>query len=271
MKLSVALFLTDILPHKRKLFNKIVKNKLFENLSTDEVFLKFKKSGITGVEILLPSSVTQEDIHDVKKVLVKNNMNIYSVHQALRFLTMTKLPEINELFEYSKFLESDVIVLHMNSAGSQVLNSRYVSKIHELQRKYEIKAGFENSEKHIGSKLKSYGWDEDKFSALMKKENFYITLDVCHLGQSGGDIVDFFKKNKDRIVNIHLSDYKSHYLNNSLRPLRYKHLPLGKGDLPIRDFLSAIKKSNYNGVLTMEISANLNGLLESAEIIRSNS
>lgn len=271
MKLSAAVFLTDVLPHKRKLFNKIVKNKLFENLTTQQVFSKFKKAGITGVEVLLPSSATVKDIKEVKKILDDNGMKVYSLHQALRFITKTKLPEITELFTFAKILETDVIVLHMNSAGKQILDSKYLSAIRLLQVKNNIKVGFENREKHIGSKHRSYGWDENKFSDLMKKEDLFITLDICHLGQADGDIVDFYNKNSDRVINIHLSDYKSHYLNNSLRPLRYKHLPLGKGELPIEEFIKALKRKKYNGVLTLEINTDLNGLLQSAAIVTTTS
>ena len=109
---------------------------------------------------------------------------------------------------------------------------------------------------------------EKKFPALMRKNDFNITLDVCHLGQSGGDIIRFLKDNIDRIVNIHLSDYKSHYLNSSLRPMRYKHMRLGKGELPLSEFIKTLKDKNYQGIITLELETDLDGLLESAEMIR---
>lgn len=272
MKTSASLFLTDIMPHKRGWFNKIVKTPIFQDKTPQEVFATLKASGIEGIELLLPSfaRVTQEDINQLKKFLAENHMPVFSVHQSIRFLTQTKSEEIKDLFKIADKLSAKVVVLHMNSAGKQIFDKAYIDMIHALEKQYGIKAGFENREKFIGSILKPYGWHEDKFSSLMKKQNFSITLDTTHLAQAGGDIINFFKKNKDRIVNIHLSDYRPHFLNSSLRPLRFKHLPLGKGQLPIEEFLRILKKENYKGLVTMEINTDLPGMCESAKIITDN-
>lgn len=269
MRTSILLFLTDIMPQRRRLFNKIVKNKLFDNkFSADKIFAQLKESGIDGIELLLPSFVTSEDLREVKKIVDANNIKVLSVHQALRFFTRTRLSEIKQLFETAKLFSSKVIVLHMNSAGSQLFNKKYLQAIHALEAEYDIKIGFENREKYLGSVLNDFGWDEKKFGELMKKEDLFITLDICHMGQSGGDIINFFRKHKERIINVHVSDYKSHIFNSSLRPIRYKHLPLGKGTLPIMEFLETLKKEKYNGLLTLEINTDMKELIESAKILK---
>lgn len=269
MKISAILFLTDILPHKRKLYHKIVKNKIFDGFSTKEAFTRMKQAGIEGVELLLPSfaKVTDEDIAEVKKVLDANQVPVFSVHQVIRFFTKTHVDEVKRLFNVAQALEAKIVVLHMSSVGKQVFDKEYVQAVHELQNKYGIKAGFENRERLVGSINKKHGWHGDTFSDLMKENNFYITFDTTHLAHSGGDIIDFFQKNKDRIINIHLSDYHHHFLNTTLRPMRYKHLPLGKGDLPIKEFLKTIKDVNYQGLITMEIHTDLQGICESAQIV----
>lgn len=269
MKTSASLFLTDIMPEKRSWFNKIVKNDVFGNNSPHHVFNRLKQSGVEGIELLLPSyaKITLEDIQKLKEILAENTMPVFSVHQTIRLLSMTKIDEIKTLFEIAKMLSAKVIVLHMSSAGKQIFDKEYIQTIHELEKQYGIKAGFENREKFIGSLTKPYGWDEKEFGLLMKDKNFSITLDTQHLAQAGGDIIEFFKKNKDRIVNIHISDYKHHILNSSLRPLRFRHMPLGKGQLPIDEFLKTLKKENYKGLVTMEIHTDLEGLCESARMI----
>lgn len=271
MKKSVSLFFTDILPHKRKLYHKFVKTKIFDGLSTKEAFTKLKAAGMDGVELILPSfqKASDEDIAEVKKLLDECQMPVFSVHQVIRFVTQTRLAEIVELFHIADSLGAEVIVVHMSSAGKQVLDKDYIKLVHSLQKKYGIQVGFENREKFFGSLHRSYGWHEDKFAKLMDDNNFHITLDTTHLAHSGGDIVDFFEKNKKRIINIHLSDYRPHFLNGSLRPMRFKHLPLGKGVLPIDKFLKLLKKEKYNGLVTMEIHAGLEGLCESASVISS--
>ncbi len=267
MKKSILLFLTDLLPQKRKFLSKIIKNKLFNKLSAHDVLNQLKESDVDGIELLLPSYFSKEDIEEVKKVIDNSGIKVLSVHQALRFLTITRLSEIKKILDCAKIFSAKVIVLHMNSAGNQLFNKKYITAIHAMEIEYGIKIGFENREKYLGSVLNSYGWDELKFAELMRKEDLHITFDVCHMGQAGGNIIDFFKNNKDRIVNIHLSDYKNNILNSSLRPIRYKHLPLGKGELPINEFLQALNTEGYNGLLTLEINTNLQELIESAKIL----
>jgi len=271
MKTSASLFFTDILPHRRKLYHKIVKNKIFDGFSAQHAFTKLREAGMDGVELILPTfqKVSDEEMAEVKQVLTDCNMPVLSVHQVIRPLMQTRLAEIVELFHIADSLGAKVIVLHMSSAGKQVLDKKYIKLVHSLQTKYGILVGFENREKFFGSLHRGYGWHEEKFAKLMDDNDFQITLDTTHLAHSGGDIIDFFQKNKKRIINIHLSDYKPHFLNGTLRPMRYKHLPLGKGVLPINEFLEILKKEKYTGFVTMEIHADLNGLCESARVISS--
>jgi sugar phosphate isomerase/epimerase len=268
MKTSILLFLTDILPSKRRFLSKIIKNKLFNDLNAHEIFTQLRESKIDGIEVLLPNSFKMGDIQELKEVTKQNNVKILSVHQALRFLTITKLDEIRQLLEIAKMLSAKVVVLHMNSAGKQLFNRKYLNKIHVMQKEYGIKIGFENREKYLGSILNGYGWDAKKFGNLMNKEDLYITLDICHMGQAGGDIINFFKENKERIVNIHISDYRKHILNSSLRPIRFKHLPLGEGTLPINELLRVLKSEKYEGLLTLEINTNIKELINSAKILQ---
>jgi sugar phosphate isomerase/epimerase len=241
MKTSVSIFLTDILPHRRRTFNKIVKSKIFDHHNAKNVFSKLKDSGIDGVELLLPQyvKVTDSDIYEVRDVLKENKTEVFSLHQTIRFFTKTKLAEIVNLFHVADILGAKVIVLHMNSAGKQV--------------------------KYIGSLHRPHTWHEEKFIDVISEHKLHITLDTTHLGHSGGDIITFFKKNKSRIINIHLSDYRPHFLNSSLRPLRYKHLPIGEGMLPLTEFFALLKKENYQGIVTLEINADLEGICESAK------
>lgn len=271
MKTSAGLFLTDILPHKRGLFTKIVKNKVFGKHPPHHVFSMLKQSGVDGVEIFLPSftKITHELIDELKETLHKEQVAVLSLHQSLRFFSKTRIREIEKLFEYAKKLDAKVIVLHVSLAGAQFFKKEYRDRIHELQKEYGINVGFENREKvPVRRRKYKFHWHEDEFAEIMRKHNFFITLDTTHLAQAGGDIITFFQKNKDRIINIHLSDYKEHLLNSTLRPFRYKHLPLGKGTLPIDEFLKHLHKEKYNGLVTMEIHTDLDGMCEGARRIK---
>jgi sugar phosphate isomerase/epimerase len=270
MKTSIVLFLSDILPHRKKVYHKVVKNKIFKNKTAPEVFRHLKKIGVSGFELMLPqyADVTNKDIKEIKELTQAYKFPTLSVHQALRFLSATKIKEIARLFEIASMLEAKVIVLHINSARKQIFNEEYIQKLHKLEKKYGINVTFENMEKHIESYFHAHRWHPVKFAGLVKKTDFHITFDIVHLAHSGGDILSFYKENRERILNIHLSDYRYHPLNSSLRPMRYKHMPLGKGELPITDFIKMLKREKYNGLLTLEVHCDMTGAENCVTVIK---
>jgi sugar phosphate isomerase/epimerase len=269
MKKSISLFLSDILPHKRRLYHKIVTNKIFKNHTSSEAFEHMKKIGLDGFELLLPqySNTTNADILEVKRLAKKYNFPVLSVHQSLRFFTATKVKEIARLCEIAHMLSAKVVVLHINSARKQIFDEKYIQAIHELEENYKVHVTFENMEKYIRSYFSTHLWHADTFSSLIQNADFAITFDIVHLAHSGGDIIHFFETNKERILNVHLSDYRRHLLNSTLRPMRFKHMPLGDGELPIETFISILQKENYQGLLTLELHADMNGVEKSMSVI----
>ncbi|NCC25776.1 MAG: sugar phosphate isomerase/epimerase [Deltaproteobacteria bacterium] len=72
-----------------------------------------------------------------------------------------------------------------------------------------------------------------------------MTLDVCHLGVSGRDILDAWQAVPPGLVrNIHFSD------TDGLR----EHLWPGTGRLPLDRFLDRVGNDEYQGFLTLEVS-----------------
>jgi len=270
MKTSIVLLLSDILPHRKKAYHKVVKNKIFQDKKTDDVFLELKQLGLHGFELLLPqyASTTNKDIAEVEELSTKHNFPVLSVHQALRFLTATKINEIIRLFEIANMLGAKVIVLHINSALKQIFDDAYIKSLHDLEKKFDVTVTFENMEKHAVSYFHAHRWHPAKFADLVNKTGFHITLDTVHLEHSGGDILKFYQQNKERIRNIHLSDYRPHPLNSSLRPMRYKHMPLGNGKLPINKFISLLQKEKYKGLVTLELYCDIKGVEQSMNIIK---
>lgn len=269
MKTSISLFLSDILPHKKKIYHKVVTNNIFKNYTAADAFSHMKKIGIDGFELLLPqySTTTDDDIFEIKKLTQKYRFPVLSVHQSLRFFTATKVKEIARLCEIANVLSAKIIVLHINSARKQIFDDTYIHAIHQLEEIHNVRVTFENMERYIKTYFQPYIWHADKFSKLIKKADFNITFDIVHLAHSGGDILHFFENNKDRILNVHISDYKKHLLNSSLRPMRFKHMPLGDGELPIQTFISVLKKEKYQGLLTLELHADMQGVEQSIAVI----
>src|SRR4051812_22886135 len=100
MEISASVFFTDILPERRGVYHRVVKNRLFQRENRAEVFSALKAAGVEGIELLLPSfkTVSYADIEEVKVALDAHEMPVLSLHQALRFFSRTKLAEITRLF-----------------------------------------------------------------------------------------------------------------------------------------------------------------------------
>lgn len=272
MKLSAWVSVSDLLPEKKSgfdrfIFDRFIKQTIFNKNNPQEILLTLKESGVEGIELLVCPNVEDKDIKKVQKIINGLDMNVFSVHQSISTLFNISFQEITNLFEIANKLSAKAIVLHINVIGDQIFDEGYVKDLKALEKQYNIKIGIENSPKSILSLFKSYAWKENDFSSLMAKTGFHITFDTTHLAQAGYDIIDFYIKNKGHIVNIHLSDYRKNFLNTHLLLTNDTHLPLAKGELPIREFLQTLKKDNYNGLITMEINGNLDDLSQSARII----
>jgi sugar phosphate isomerase/epimerase len=253
MKISTGIFLRDLLAKKRSLIETIIDDNIFEKNSPKDVCKMLKKSGVDGIELLIPNTVVTKDILLAKKILEQSSFPVLSIHQSLPFISATKLSEIHTLCKAAKILNTHVIVLHLEALGKFACNKKYIEDLHMLEKKYDVRFGLENSQKHILSVWHVHTWKQHVFSSFVKKLGFGIVLDTTHLAQTGADIVDFLKENKEEIINIHISDYRKHAFSSTLRPLAYTHLPFGQGDLPLTRFLKLIKKERYQGLITMEI------------------
>jgi sugar phosphate isomerase/epimerase len=79
---------------------------------------------------------------------------------------------------------------------------------------------------------------------FVEKRNLYFTFDCAHMGTTNrpfaGNFLRLFKTK--RVKNIHFSDYRR----------RREHLLPGHGALPLEGLLQYLKKSGYDGMITLE-------------------
>jgi sugar phosphate isomerase/epimerase len=264
MKISVWIFANDLLLNKQNLTESLGnKQNLFKNANAKDVFIKLKASGVDGIELLLPADFSDANFKTIKKLFDENEIAVNSVHQPLRWITKTDIEEIAKLFVFAKQFDARVIVLHLQNAKEQIFKRKYLEALHKLENDYDIKIGFENTQKFAQVFNQKRYWDSKTFSEVVKKAGFSITLDTTHLADAGGDMIEFYNQNKEQIINIQLSDYKAKW------PRPQLHLIPGKGDLPMIEFLTVLKNNKYDGLITMEIKTDLEGFCQSAEYIRS--
>ncbi len=275
MKIALYVSSSDLILEEETLtekLNRIIdndeKHNLFRIKNTSHVLKSLKKAGVNSLELLATKSLTDNNIKRIKQLARKHNLTISSIHQSVDNFNHISLPQIEKLCKIAGKFSTSVVVLHSDALGDNLFDKKFISKLKKFQKKYSLKFGIENMPKSPFSLLKTYTYNPKEFSLLINKTGLLMTLDTAHLGQTEVDICDFFEKNKEKIINIHLSNYKKSFLNSFLLLANDTHLPLAKGELPILKFLKLLKKENYKGLITMEINANLKKLCQSAEIIK---
>lgn len=272
MKLSVWVSVSDLVSTHQTFYEKTIelfdkKSKIFHTRSHGYIFQSLKQSGVDGVELLIALHTSDNNIEDIKKILSKNQMTVLSIHQSLSNKRNISPGQIERLCQIANTFTSPIVVLHSETLGKKLLDTEFIVMLKSLQKKYQISFGVENMTKNPFTSDPFIYRGKD-FSREIKKSGLSITFDTTHLAQAGGDIIRFYLSNKERIINIHLSDYKKNWLNKYFIPQVYSHLALGEGELPIEKFLTTLKKEKYHGFITMEINAELAQLCKSAEIIK---
>ena len=267
MKLSLSVNLSSILLSKNSVLENLISFGSFSNyIKSPKSILDFlKESNIEGIEIVASSIVLKRDIEKVKEILEEYNLSVFSVHQPVLKLYRISLVGIEQLLALAAAFSAKVVVLHLFAIGKRLYNPEFVKILKSLEEKYNVKIGLENGIKDIFTSFKTYCFREKEISEITSLTGLDLTFDTTHLAHAGGDIISFCRKNKEKIINIHLSDYKSVFLNRFFPS--GLHLPLGEGELPLEEFLKILKEDNYNGILTLEINSDLKGIKKSVQFL----
>lgn len=274
MKISLYTRISDLTPVGETFFDHIndwlfrdKKREMFRRYSLDSIFQPLKKAGLEGLELVIPTHLSEQNVKTIIQISQKYDLKIFSIHQSHDTYLKIDLAEIERLCGIAKTFSASVIVLHINALGKRLSEQTFLTELKGFQKKYNVNFGIENMPKSPFTFAKSM-YREIEFSTAINQSGLSMTLDTTHVGQVKENIITFYKKNKDKIVNIHIGDYNKSWLNRLFFLTHGTHLPIGKGKLPIAEFFRILKEDNYQGPITMEIGWGLKELCQSTEIIK---
>lgn len=262
MKLSVWLTVSDVVSVRQTLYEHGVsyfdkKHRMFKKYPPADVFKSLNQAGVEGVELLINKYTDDHHIIEVKGILDRNHMPVVSIHQSLSHRLSISLGEVTRLCRIAQTFSASVIVLHLRALGQIISDREQIFQLKKLQKKYSVLFGIENG---------AYMRGRD-FAACVNRAGFFMTFDMTHLAHKGGDIMNFYRSNKNAIINIHVSDHRKSWCTPLIHQVG-AHQSLGQGSLLIKNFLMMLKKEKYQGLITMEINAGLPQLCQSAQMIR---
>ena len=225
------------------------------------------------IEHVVPGSLTEQSIE--KMVHLKEELkHAYTVHLPIWSLELSTFNEYArkaavectvKSIKLVEPLQPEVYVLHATGALAAEFSrlkfprsmvqlicgymASYAAKsIEEILAKTEIdprKVAIENQE-----------FPFQIARDLVDQYGTNICFDTGHLlTRYSGDesVLEFYKQHRDRIVEIHLHDGSYEKLGDDL--VHKDHMALGRGAMPVREFLRELVNDKFNGPVVFELKA----------------
>jgi len=221
-----------------------------------------------GFAMIYNNWITSRTILGLEEIKKKYNID-YSLHLPFNYLDISSLVEEIRLVSVNKMMELIRIfkpidpihyVLHLtNSEANFVANNpRYpewviknsLNQMNNNAKKSvkQLMNEIDNSKKICIENLEPTSY-ELPFFDVVQDCNTSICYDVGHAIKSNIDMIDFFNEYKSYISHIHLHDIKEKYGE------KIDHLGLGEGFLDKEKFINHLEKTNFDGVLLIEVSS----------------
>lgn len=213
--------------------------------SLEKMFAFAKEAGYDGIE-LTESGVTRWlGSKNIKAMSQHYDLPITSVHQSVMRMVLSTYGSVRRLIKRAEAINADCVVVHLASVH-KTFQPYYFEQIKKLEQQHNVKVGFENAMtqfKFLKTPAAEYTYEPNKFADFVNKEDLSVTYDLGHMAGLSANLVEVYEKLKNRLVNIHLQDYRD----------GYDHQSLGSGTLPLVQFFNHLVKDNYKGHLTLEV------------------
>ena len=169
------------------------------------VLAQVKKLGYQGVEF---AGYYGHSAADVKKMLDANGLKVAGTHTGLDLLQGDKF---QETVDYMKVIGNKTIIVpslpqkYRSDLNAWKETAKLFNELSDKLKPHGMEIGFHN-----------HNLEVQPMEGQMPLEVFYnatkpavrVQLDVGHAQRGGADPVAFLKKFKDRVVSIHIKEYK---------------------------------------------------------------
>ncbi|MEM2902703.1 MAG: sugar phosphate isomerase/epimerase family protein [Candidatus Bathyarchaeia archaeon] len=192
-------------------------------LNLREVRRKLKDSGLEAVGHTNPFLPAIHPLGAIRKTCLKELERCVKIFSKLNITLMNIHP-----YDYGFFMTLEEKVK---------ANVELLSRVHDMCAEFNVMPMLENG--------KPLDTPEAFQSVLDEIPDFMVHLDLGHTNLAPKNLAEaFFKRFKDRIAHIHVSDNKGD---------RDEHLPLGCGNIDWREMVRLMKSHGYDGTITLEI------------------
>jgi len=224
--------------------------------SLSDVFQIAKATGFDGIELLIARGNSDTGSQHIQELTHKYDLPVLSLHSPFmvcdgwgdfwgrirRSLAMAlelSIPLVN-FHPPSGFIVrhhlNDELAEHIKIYSDMIHGSHIVLTIENLPTIRTLKRLF------VNRLLLRTTNNIYQIAEFARNNDIHVTFDTTHIGTSGLDLLDAYAVFRDRIENIHFSDYDG----------KWQHLLPGTGYLPLAEFLAQVKIDGYDGAITLE-------------------
>ena len=222
----------------------------FWTFSLEVAMDSLAEAGFEEIELMVTRDPRTQDPEIPRRLAEERGLRIASVHGP--FLVITKsvwgldpLGKIERGAEMCRALGADTMIVH----PPYFWEREYTRWAREEAEAFEAETGVTVAVETMypvwvaGRKLRAYRWLDPRelFEACHR-----VALDTSHVTVSRGDILDVYSVLQPKLVHVHLSD--------NAADGRDGHLSLGDGVLPIDRLLAELRRTDYSGSISLELS-----------------
>ena len=212
-----------------------------------------REAGYDGVEHALGHEYMLGGPEAVERAVALEGVPVLSVHPP--FLPLPGWPRhlakrVQRLAAVTRDLHAEVLVLHPPFLrGEASPRARGYTWLLGLAR--EVGGpGMRVCIESVEYRKREHRYLLDDLEVLVRfaqERDCGVTFDTCHAGANGQDLMQCYEIVRPALGNIHLSDVAWHAGGPRT------HVLPGEGSLPLRQFLTALARDGYDGLITIEV------------------
>lgn len=213
-----------------------------------------RDAGFDGVELALGVGYQLRGLQSYLRAIRAVGVPILSVHPPFLRLRVLGWPlavtrRMTNLTSAAHLVDAPLCVSHV--PGLRSMESRRAALFERA-----IALGYEAVPGNVTIALESTQYAGgarlllDDIATLVEyadRHNCGITLDTCHVGANGEDLLAVYEVVRPLLRNVHLSDARrvSQHVQTHIMP--------GEGDLPLKELLATMARDGYDGLITLEL------------------
>lgn len=208
------------------------------------------EAGFTEIELMVTRDPSTQEADIPKKLADERNLKIASIHGPFLVITksvwgMEPIEKIRRGVEMCKAVGATSYVVHPPYLWERDYARWITDECEAYSAEHGVTVAVETMYPKwvAGRRVRAYRWLE---AQALFEASPHVALDTSHLTVARQDILDAYRILAPRLRHVHLSN------NNG--DGKDGHLEVDKGILPLDRFLEELRRSGYDGVVSLELS-----------------